>query len=443
MLSQKILSIFLIFTLPSYIISAPSSHSKCPKLGANEPLIKYNVLLKTSSANYDSVVKNHFEMLQECLQKEKINVHKFDFSSVKDTKNDNAIFDFSVNGMIAGYTTTFTKSFVVDYLSKLDDVELVEADGVIKNAFDIGISNSTGFERRAERDATNIPNLDRIDQEKYPLDNKYKYPDSAGTGVDIYVLDTGIYLDHEEFQGRGGTTLVEKSFCDEITDDDGHGTNVASIIAGKTYGVANKANLIGIKIAGKTCPITSQNIINGITYVMQHKKDNPDKKIVINLSAVNRNGDEALKTVARQAVAAGIHFIAGAGNDNRDACLYAPGAVETVITVAATKITIPPNRQDWATEFTNWGKCVTIFAPGVDIQAAGIGSTSEIVKTVGTSVAAPHVTGAMALILADGDLDYDPEQAKAKLLSYATKDQIKGLDYRPTANLLLRVPPIN
>jgi len=109
-----------------------------------------------------------------------------------------------------------------------------------------------------------------------------------------------------------------------------------------------------------------------------------------------------------------------------------------VVTVAATKITTPPNQQDWITDFSNWGKCVTLFAPGENVPIAGIGSPSEIISGSGTSLSAPHVSGAIALMLANSDLT--PEQSKEELLRIATKDKIQGLDYRPTANLLLRVP---
>ena len=92
----------------------------------------------------------------------------------------------------------------------------------------------------------------------------------------------GIFLEHEEFQGRQGKTVVEKTFCgNNLADDDGHGTNVASIVGGKTLGVASNANIIGVKITGKDCPLNSQNIINGITYVMQQKANDPGRKIVL------------------------------------------------------------------------------------------------------------------------------------------------------------------
>ena len=148
--------------------------------------------------------------------------------------------------------------------------------------------------------------------------------------------------------------------------------------------------------------------------------------------------DSAVGEAASKAVEAGIHFAVGAGNRNLDACGFFPGQVGTVVTVAATKITVPPNQQDWITDFSNWGKCVTLFAPGENVPVAGIGNPSEIKLESGTSLSAPHVSGAIALILANRDLT--PEQSKEELLKIATKDKIQGLDFRPTANLLLRVP---
>ncbi|RIA81294.1 peptidase S8/S53 domain-containing protein [Glomus cerebriforme] len=374
-------------------------------------------------------------MLEKCLQRERHNVHELDFSSIKD--NNNVIFDFSVKGMIAGYTTKFTKSFVENYLSKLNDVAIVNENKVIEDPFENEAVKQAPLVRRAERPADKMPNLDRIDQENFPLDLKYIYPDSAGAGVDVFVVDTGIFLDHEEFQGRQGKTVVEKTFCgNDLADDDGHGTNVASLVGGKTLGVASNANIIGVKITGKVCPLSSQNIINGITYVMQQKANDPGRKIVLNLSATSI--DSAVGEAASKAVEAGIHFVVGAGNRNLDACGFFPGQVETVVTVSATKITAPPNQQDWITDFSNWGKCVTLFAPGDNVPIAGIGSPSEITSGSGTSLSAPHVSGAIALMLANSDLT--PEQSKEELVRIATKDKIQGLYYRPTANLLLRVP---
>jgi subtilisin family serine protease len=150
------------------------------------------------------------------------------------------------------------------------------------------------------------------------------------------------------------------------------------------------------------------------------------------------SSDAAVGEAASKAVEAGIHFVVGSGNRNLDACGFFPGKVETVVTVSATKITNPPNQQDWITEFSNWGKCVTLFAPGENVPVAGIGNPSEIISESGTSLSAPHVSGAIALMLANSDLT--PEQSKGELLRIATKDKIFGLDFRPTANLLLRVP---
>src|SRR6266542_5573799 len=178
MFSKRILNILLILNLPSFIISAPlticdgcdhlsprspspqtpfpSDDATCPNLGGtNEPLIDYNVMLKTDATNYDSVVKNQFEMLEKCLQRERHNVHELDFSSIKE--NNNVIFDFSVKGMIAGYTTKFTKSFVENYLSKLNDVAIVNENKVIENPFENEVVEKAPLVRRAERPADKMP----------------------------------------------------------------------------------------------------------------------------------------------------------------------------------------------------------------------------------------------------------------------------------------------
>jgi len=123
-------------------------------------------------------------------------------------------------------------------------------------------------------------NLDRIDQTTNRLDRKYKYPSSAGKGVNIYILDTGINIAHKEFEGRA---KFGAAFCDNCSniDDNGHGTHVAAIAAGKTFGVSKLSNVIAVKVLDKYGTGTSSSVIAGMIYVLNEHKKNKNKNTLI------------------------------------------------------------------------------------------------------------------------------------------------------------------
>ncbi|HEY0638331.1 MAG TPA: S8 family serine peptidase [Pseudonocardiaceae bacterium] len=255
---------------------------------------------------------------------------------------------------------------------------------------------------RVERDtavassATQSPTpswaLDRVDQAALPLDNRYTYPDSAGSGVTVYVIDTGIRVTHADFGGRA--VWGSNSSGDGVTGDcNGHGTHVAGTIGGGTYGVAKAARLVAVKVLGCTGSGTTAGITAGVDWVTaNHQAGAP---AVANLSVNGTGANTTLEAAVRASIADGVVYAVAAGNSNQDACNTSPARVAEAITVAATTNT------DARASFSNYGSCVDIFAPGQNITSVwGTGDTATNTMS-GTSVATPHVAGAAALVLSE------------------------------------------
>ena len=226
--------------------------------------------------------------------------------------------------------------------------------------------------------------LDRIDQRLLPLDNLYNST-WDGTGVNVYIIDTGADIDHPEFNGR-------MNFGFDITpgnggeDCNGHGTHVAGIIGSNTYGVAKNSNLFSIRVFGCGTLTSLSNILAGMEWVIE----NAELPAVANLSlggGTSTTQDDLVQAM----VDAGIVVVVSAGNDNADACDASPARAPNAITVASS------TSDDSRASTSNFGSCVDLFAPGSDILSTGIDSTLTTLS--GSSMASPHVAGVAALIL--------------------------------------------
>uniref|UniRef100_U9T2Y3 Peptidase S8/S53 domain-containing protein n=1 Tax=Rhizophagus irregularis (strain DAOM 181602 / DAOM 197198 / MUCL 43194) TaxID=747089 RepID=U9T2Y3_RHIID len=337
----------------------------------------------------------------------------FSSSSNNNKPDKNLITDHSTDGKFSIYSGFFDKKFV-DTLSKRSDVNFVEK--VIKIKANYAVNNT---------------NLDRIDQKDFPLDGKYNYPTSAGSGVNVYVVDTGIDIKNAEFEGRAS---FGGSFCAgcSSTDDNGHGTNVAGIIGGKKYGVANKATLIAIKVLDQSGQGSSTTVVAGLSYViLQHSKSS-NKKTVVNLS-LGGAYSQAINQMISLCSNAGIHVVVSAGDDSSNACNVSPASAPQAITVGATE-----KSTNKITNLTNTGSCVKIFAPGVDIVAAGALLTNSLSKASGTSQACPHVAGTVALIISKKG-NMNPSLMINELITLSTKNILTNLQ-NATPNRFLRIP---
>ena len=268
--------------------------------------------------------------------------------------------------------------------------------------------------------------LDRIDTPELNLDDKYVYPDTAGEGVTAYVIDTGVRVSHSDFGGRAADGYDAVEGDEEAQDGNGHGTHVASTVAGEAHGVAKKADVVAVRVLDDQGSGTTAQVVEGIDWVTE----NAQGPSVANMS-LGGGADEALDEAVRNSIGAGISYAVAAGNEGADAGNSSPARVEEAITVGATDNT------DAQASFSNYGSVLDIYAPGVDITGAWNTGDDATDTISGTSMASPHVAGAAAVYLA-GNTDATPEQVATGLVDGGSADVV-GNPGAGSPNLLLNV----
>ncbi|KAL1924014.1 uncharacterized protein VTP21DRAFT_7049 [Calcarisporiella thermophila] len=245
--------------------------------------------------------------------------------------------------------------------------------------------------------------------------DKYIHDPSGGTGITAYVIDTGIDIQHPEFEGRAkwGATFAS----DGDVDGNGHGTHVAGTIGSKTYGVAKKANLVAVKVLNAQGSGTYSDVIAGINWAANDAKNNGANKSVANMS-LGGGASDSVDEAVNSAVDSGLHMAVAAGNSNDDACKYSPARASKAIGVAAS------DSRDQKASFSNHGKCVHIIAPGVQVLSTWTNGGTKSIS--GTSMASPHIAGLIAYFLSIEPRD--PAAMKEFLRSVAVKDAIRGFN---------------
>lgn len=268
--------------------------------------------------------------------------------------------------------------------------------------------------------------LDRIDERSLPLDNVYNST-QTGAGINVYIIDTGIDLDHPNFSGR--VVFGFDSIGDGRNGNDcqGHGTHVAGTATSESFGVAKDATVFAVRVFGCASTTTTSAIIAGMNWV----NNNRQLPAVVNMSLggpVNTTQNNLVQSMTNN----DITVVVAAGNESQNACNRSPASAPAAITVASS------TSSDSRSGFSNFGSCVDIFAPGSSITSTWLNGGTNTIS--GTSMASPHVAGAAALVL-DSNSSLSPAGVTSNLLNNATTGAISGANGSP--NRLLYMAHLN
>ncbi|KAK7563745.1 peptidase S8/S53 domain-containing protein [Phyllosticta paracitricarpa] len=346
------------------------------------------------------------------------------------------------------YFKGFSGAFTADQIKSLDNVTEVSS---VNTAVDLKIKATRsrapwGLQRISQTDE--ITSTAQVSQAAYT----YTYSDtSLGSGVDIYIVDTGIRTTHEQFGGRAkmGYTAFSSN-----TDDNGHGTHVSGTSAGSTVGIASNANLIGVKVLDSAGSGTSSGLIGGLDYVAsQHSSRSSERDFIASVASMSlgfSGRSTSVESALKSLSSAGVHIAVrpptspspenlstwrhiltprraqvAAGNDADNACSYTPSALggsnSNIITVGASNI------NDEVAYFSNTGRCVDVYAPGLTTYSSYDDSDTTYAIASGTSMATPHISGLLAYFLAaDSSLRSSPATLKSYVKSAALSGKLSA-----------------
>lgn len=249
--------------------------------------------------------------------------------------------------------------------------------------------------------------LDRIDQRSLPLDGLYDDHGFNGSGVHIYVIDTGIRATHVELAGRVGSGFTAINDGLGTTDCNGHGTHMASVAAGTTFGVAKGATVHPVRVLSCAGSGSTAGILSGIDFV-QNDCPTQSGRCVVNMS-IGGGASAALDSAVAGLMSASIPTAVSSGSTNP--CGTSPAREPSVMTVGRVSASDVPSPVS---------ACVDIYAPGTNIPGAGHQSDTATITLSGTSAATAHVSGVAAMRLQQNRFSSAPQVA-ADILRVATE----------------------
>ncbi len=301
-------------------------------------------------------------------------------------------------------------------------------------------SGVPGSRRVQENNQANPPwGLDRIGQRERALDKTFAWAGRVnGTGVDVIFLDSGVHAAHVEFGGRVDTALGVNTVAGEdsmsTADCAGHGTHIAGIAGANSVGVARGVTIIPIRVYGCAASGPLSQILLGIAQALDVVARR-NKPCVINLSFSTTSRVELLDTGTASLGRTRCVVVVAAGNDGADARNSSPQATGIIRVTASTA-------QDALASFANAGSSVSIIAPGDSIISLSNLDNTTYAMMTGTSMSAPFVSGAAALLLSALPSDTPASAVVQMILAIGTRDQIAmPLRAASTPNALLYVPP--
>jgi subtilisin family serine protease len=312
----------------------------------------------------------------------------------------------NVYSTVGGFSVADCDKDTLQTIQDMDEVDFISPDQVMYALGSRTISDSGYW------------GLDRVDQIDLPLNNMYTFKDSAGAGVDSYVVDTGVRTTHTEFKNaRFGAAFGSGPLFGGDDDCNGHGTHVGGTMGGQNAGAAEDTTIIAVKVLGCLGSGSLADVQAGIDYVAAQALAT-GRPTVANLS-LGGGANAALDQASNRAVANGVHMVVAAGNDGRDACNNSPARASDVISVAASDV------NDNLASFSSKGSCTHIIAPGVNVKSAVESNDNAYSTFSGTSMAAPHVAGVTALLLAESP-SMAPLQMRTNLQNIASSGKISG-----------------
>ncbi|KAJ9150332.1 Subtilase [Pleurostoma richardsiae] len=387
----------------SQFLGVPVSNPDAKNVVANRYIVVYNSSFSTEA------IETHMNSVMQTVSKRNIGKR----SPIDNRALSRTVNMFSINQWRA--MSLEAEDATMMEIMAADEVSYIEADARVQAlATETQTDAPTGLIRlsNAARGAST-----------------YVFDDSAGEGITAYIVDTGIRVTHSEFEGRA--TFAANFVNDVDTDENGHGSHVAGTIGGKTFGVAKKVSLVGVKVLDADGAGTNSGVISGMNFVAQNASaTGRSGKAVMNMS-LGGSRSSAVNAAINAIRAAGVVPVVAAGNENQNAANDSPASATGAITVGAINQTT-----DAKASFSNFGSVVDVFAPGVDVQSVGITSDNGTETLSGTSMASPHVAGLAAYLMAlEGISDVDAVADRITELAGATGASVRR-NVRGTTSLI-------
>ncbi|KAG9120599.1 subtilisin-like serine protease [Ceratobasidium sp. 392] len=287
-----------------------------------------------------------------------------------------------------GYAITL-KGKDLDLVRQSKDIEFIEEDGIV--SIDYFPGDASEVSERA------VPELESLQARA-----------TGGAGVDVYGIDTGIYTAHSDFGGRAKWGATYGGYANQ--DGNGHGTHTAATAIGTKYGQAPQASAIAVKVLSDSGSGSNSDVISGVNYAYNAFKSSGRPSVAT--MSLGGSAYTALDTAVNTAISGGLHFTIAAGNSNVDASTTSPARVAAANTVGAV------DSSNKKASFSNYGSILDVWAPGVNILSAWIGSTTATNTISGTSMATPFVAGILAYAISEYG-NKSPASLTADLKSHA------------------------